>query len=115
MTTISQVARALRELLTTTAAEAGRATRFVPRTSPLSGATFSQTLGCGLLGHLQATLAALTQTAAALGVEMSPQALEQRWTASAAAGLHQRRLTVIARVSPAELGALPLLERFTAV
>ena len=34
MTTIPQVARALREILTTTAAEAGRATRFVQRTSP---------------------------------------------------------------------------------
>jgi hypothetical protein len=40
MTTLPQVARAMREMLTTTAA-AGRATRFVQRTSPLSGATFS--------------------------------------------------------------------------
>ena len=47
MTTIPQVARTLREILTTTAAEAGRATRFVQRTSPLNGATFSQTLVFG--------------------------------------------------------------------
>jgi len=45
MTTIPQVARAMREMLTTTAAEAGRATRFVQRPSPLSGATFSPDLG----------------------------------------------------------------------
>ena len=56
MTTIPQVARAMREILTTTAAEAGRATRFVQRTSPLNGATFSQTLVFGFLGNPQATL-----------------------------------------------------------
>lgn len=62
MTTIPQVACARRELLTSTANEAARATHFVQRTSPLSGATFSQTLVFGLLGHPQATLEELTQT-----------------------------------------------------
>ena len=65
MTTIPQVARAMREILTTTADDAARTTRFVQRTSPLSGATFSQPLVCGFLGNPQATLEALTQTAAA--------------------------------------------------
>jgi hypothetical protein len=87
MTTIPQVARAMREILTTTAAEAGLATRFVQRASPLSGARFSQTLG--LLGKPQATLAARTPTAAAWGVAMRSHALDQRFTASAAAYLHQ--------------------------
>ena len=48
MTTIPQVARAMREILTTTADAAARTARFVQRTSPLSGATFSQTLVFGL-------------------------------------------------------------------
>ena len=43
MTTIPQVARVMREILTTTANEAARTTHFVQRTSPLSGATFGQT------------------------------------------------------------------------
>jgi hypothetical protein len=115
MTTIPQVARAMREILTTTAAEAGRTTRFVQRLSPLNGATFSQTLVFGFLGNPQATLEELTQTAAALGVEISPQALDQRFTASAAACLHQVLLTAIARVITAEPVAIPLLQRFTAV
>ena len=105
----------MREILTTTAAEAGRTTRFVQRTSPLNGATFSQTLVCGFLGNPQAPLEALTHTAAALGVEISPQALEQRFTASAAACLPQVLLTAIARVITAEPVAMPLLQRFTAV
>jgi len=115
MTTIPQVARAMREILTTTAAEAARTTRFVQRTSPLSGATFSQTLVFGFLGNPQATLEELTQTAATLGVAISPQALDQRFTASAAACLEHVLLTAIARVITAEPVTIPLLQRFTAV
>ena len=51
MTTIPQVARAMREILTPTAEEAARTTRFVQRTSPRGGATFPQTLVCGVRGH----------------------------------------------------------------
>jgi hypothetical protein len=105
----------MREILTTTADDAARTTRFVQRTSPLSGATFSQTLVFGFLGNPQATLEALPQTAAAFGVNISPQALDQRFTASAAACLHQVLLTAIARVITAEPVAIPLLQRFTAV
>lgn len=115
MTTIPQVARAMRTILTTTADEAARATRFVQRTSPLSGATFSQTLVFGFLGNPQATLEELTQTAAAFGVEISPQALDQRFTAAAAACLKQVLDAAITQVITAEPVAIALLERFTMV
>jgi Transposase DDE domain len=114
-TTIPQVARTMREILTTTADEAARATRFVQRTSPLGGATFSQTLVFGFLGNPQASLEELTQTAATLGVEISPQALDQRFTAPAAACLKQVLHAAIARVVTADPVAIPLLARFTAV
>ena len=93
MTTIPQVARALREILTTVADVAARTTRFVRRRSPLGGATFSQTLVFGFLGHPQASLEELAQTAATLGVSITPQAL----------------------VIAADPVAIPLLERFMAV
>src|SRR5215510_8428951 len=64
MTTLPQVARTMREILTTTADEAARTTRFVQRTSPLGGATFTQTLVFGFLGNPQASLEELTPTAA---------------------------------------------------
>lgn len=115
MTTIPQVARAMREVLTSTAAEAARTTRFVQRTSPLGGATFSQTLVFGFLGNPQASLEELTQTAAALGVAISPQALDQRFTPQAAACLQQVLHAAIARVVTADPVAVPLLGRFTAV
>lgn len=115
MTTIPQVARAMREVLTTTADKAARATRFVQRTSPLGGATFSQTLVVGFLGNPQASLEELTQTAAALGVEIRPQALDQRFTMLAATCLKQVLDAALARVITANPVAIPLLARFTAV
>ena len=59
----------------------------------------------GFLGNPQATLEALTHTAATLGVEISPQALEQRFTASAAACLPQVLLTASTRVITYECSA----------
>ena len=115
MTTIPQVARAMREILTTTADEAARATQFVQRTSPLGGATFTQTLVFGFLGHPQASLEELTQTAATLGVEISPQALDQRFTMAAATCVKQVLDAALTRVITADPVAIPLLARFTAV
>ena len=115
MTTIPQVARAMRKILTTTADEAARATRFVQRTSPLGGATFSQTLVFGFLGNPHASLEELTQTAATLGVSITPQALDQRFTAAAAACLEQVLRAAITQVIAAEPVAIPLLARFPAV
>ena len=115
MTTIPQVARAMREILTTTADEAARATRFVQRTSPLGGATFTQTLVFGFLGNPQASLEELTQTAATLGVEISPQALDQRFTMTAATCVKQVLDAALTRVITADPVAIPLLARFTAV
>jgi Transposase DDE domain len=114
-TTIPQVARAMREILTTTADATAKATQFVRRTSPLGGATFSQTLVFGFLGNPQASLEELTQTAATLGVPITPQALDQRFTPAAAACLEQVLRAAITRLIAADPVAIPLLERFTAV
>jgi Transposase DDE domain len=114
-TTIPQMARAMREVLTTTADAAAKATQFVQRTSPLGGATFSQTLVFGFLGNPQASREELAQTAAPLGVPITPQALDQRCTPAAAACLEQVLRAAITQVIAADPVAIPLLERFTAV
>jgi hypothetical protein len=115
MTTIPQVASAMREILTTTADETARATRFVQRQSPLGGTPFSQTLVFGFLGTPQATLEELAQTATTLGVAMTPQALDQRFPPAAATCLAQVLRSAIRRVMAADPVAMPLLDRFTAV
>ncbi len=115
MTTIAHVAATMQEVLTTTADAAARASRFVQRTSPLGGATFTQTLVFGFLANPNAALEELAQTAATLGVEVSPQALDQRFTESAALCLERVLSTAITRVVAAAPVAIPILERFTAV
>lgn len=89
MTTIPQVAAAMQHVLSTTADAAAQHTRFMqrPRKAKLTGSTFAQTLVFGWLADPDARLDRLTQTAAALGVPITPQALDQRFTPAAAACL----------------------------
>jgi hypothetical protein len=105
----------MREVLTTPADAAAKATQFVQRTSPLGGATFSQTLVFGFLSNPQASLEEWAQTAATLGVPITPQALDQRFTPSASACLEQVLRAAMRRLITADPVAIPLLERFTAV
>jgi Transposase DDE domain len=115
MTTIAHVAATMQEILTTTADEAARATKFVQRQSPVGGATFTQTLVFGFLANPQAALEELAQTAATLGVAVSPQALDQRFTEAAARCLERVLSHAITRAIAATPVAVPILERFTAV
>jgi hypothetical protein len=115
MTTIPQVARAMRAMLTTTADDAAHPTRFVQRQSRLGGATFRQTLVFGFLAKPPASLEELAQTAAAVGVAITPQALDQRFTPAAAACLKEVLHAALARVVTTAPVAIPLLARFTAV
>ena len=84
MASIPQVAQALRTVLTRVANRGARTTRFVQRRSKLSGAKFVQTRVFGWLANPEATYEELAQTAATLGVRISPQGLEQRFTEAAA-------------------------------
>lgn len=115
MTSIPQVAKILRTVLTTTANRAARATRFVQRRSKLSGAKFVQTLVFGWLANPDATYEELTQTAATLRVRLSPQGLEQRFTEMAAQCVERVLQAAVQHVIAAAPVAIPLLQRFTAV
>jgi hypothetical protein len=115
MTTLPHVAAAMQDILTTVADDAARMTHFVQRISPLGGATFTQTFVFGFLANPTPTLEELAQTAATLGVPISPQALDQRCTPAAAACLEQVLHHAISRVVAAAPVAIPILDRFTAV
>ena len=115
MTTLAQVGAAMQYVLTTTANQAARATKFVQRSSPLGGATFVQTLVFGFLANPSPSLEELAQTAATLGVPVSAQAVDQRFTPSAAACLERVLAQAITQVIAATPAAIPLLDRFTAV
>jgi hypothetical protein len=115
MTTVPQLAQTLQCVFTTTADAAARATGFVQRRSKLSGAAFVQALVFGWLADPHASLAALAQAAATVGVAISPQGLDQRCTEAAAAFLEAVLGAAVQAVIAAEPVAIPLLQRFSAV
>jgi hypothetical protein len=115
MTTIADLAQTLQEVLTTTADALARKTGFVQRASKLTGAAFAQALVFGWLATPHATVEALAQAAAAVGVTISPQGLDQRMGESAAVFMEELLGAAVRAVVAAEPVAVPVLERFTAV
>ena len=115
MAIISQVTTAMQTVLTTVADTAARASGFIKRRRKLSGASFVQTLVFGWLSNPAATLEELSQTAAVVGVCITPQAIEQRFTEDAAQMLEQVLEACVSKVISVDKQALPLLERFNGV
>lgn len=89
MNTIPQVCDAIMRTVTTRAELAGRESGLVQRSRKLSGDKLAQILVFGWLNHPDATLEQLSQTAATLGVQVSPQAIDQRFGPAAAAFLER--------------------------
>lgn len=115
MSTIPQVSEAIHTVLSSVADEAARQTGFVRRHRRLKGSTFVQTLVLGWLGNPDASLEELTQTAAALGVDISPQGLDQRFNREAALCLEQVLSASVSQLVASESVSIPILERFSAV
>jgi Transposase DDE domain len=116
MLTIPQIATTMQTLLTTTADTLARTSGFVQRASKLTGAVFSQTLVFGFLDHPQASRDALAQTAALLGVAITPQGLDQRMDQAAAASYLQQLLgAATEQVLATDPAAIPILRRFAGV
>ena len=115
MPILEQAAAALQDVLSTITHDLGRETHFVQRVSKLEGARFVQTLVFTYLANPQATLAELTQTAAALDVQITPEGLTQRFTESAATLLQRVLAAAVQRVLAADPLAIPLLDRFAGV
>ncbi|MFQ6043895.1 MAG: IS4/IS5 family transposase, partial [Candidatus Poribacteria bacterium] len=87
-------------------------TGFVKRRRKLIGSKFVQTLVFGWLANPQSTLNELSQTAATVGVDITPQALEQRFTPEASETLKQVLDASIQEVISSNPQAIPLLQRF---
>jgi hypothetical protein len=115
MTTIAQLAEILQELLTSTADQIARKTGFVQRESKLSGALFSQTLVFGWLADANATLEGLAQTAAAAGVAITAQGLDNRFNPAAAECMQRILERAVGMTVAACATSVPILERFNGV
>ncbi len=112
---IAQVSQAIRNVLTEKADELGKSTKFIKRQMKVTGSWFAQTLVFGWLMKPMATLEELTQTGASLGVSISPQALDQRFTQEASEFLYGLVNEAMGQVVMADPVAVPLLARFNGV
>lgn len=115
MTSIACVSRTLLTLLTTTADAAAQETGFIRRQRRLTGSGFVLTLVLSWLSNSETTVKQLAQRAAALGIRLSPQALDGRFTPAAAACLRQVLAAAVEQVVTGDPVAIPLLRRFRAV
>jgi hypothetical protein len=112
---LPQVAEAIHAVLTDISDETARSTGYCVRQSKLTAAAFVQTVVLGWWQHPGATLTQLSQTAAMRGTTISPQGLDQRFTAASAALLRERLTAAVAQVVTADPVATALLGRFSGV
>jgi hypothetical protein len=107
----------MQHLLTTAADTADAKLHFTRRAdrAKFSASTLTQTLALGFLAHPDATIEQLTQTAARLGVQVSPQALDQRFTLDTAALLQEVLGASMQHLIASDGVAMPILQRFNGV
>lgn len=109
---VEDIADALQIVFLGTAERVARPTGFVQRKSKLTGPAFVQGLTFGWLDKPNATLEELAQGIKKLGVTISPQALDQRFTPQAAAWLLGVLQDAVSRVVTSDPVAVPILQRF---
>ncbi len=108
MSSIPEIARAMENVLSTTAEAIARPTGFVQRRSKLTGPVFAKTTVLGWLTKPDSRLSDLTQVAAAFGVKISPQGFDDRFTPQAAAFLEQLLDAAVGQVIAAEPVTIPM-------
>jgi hypothetical protein len=115
MNIIPQIAQAMQTVLTTVADISGHVTGFIKRKRKFSGSNFVQTLVFGWLANPDASLDELSQTAASLGLDISPQGLDQRFTKEASECLKLTLESAVATVIADHPVAIPILQQFNGV
>jgi hypothetical protein len=112
MDDLNRLARQMQDLLTTTADRTARECGFVKRLRKVTGANFAQALVFTWLGEPGASQSSLQGTAATVGLELSRQGLEQRFTPQATEFLKRLLADATTRLIGASV-AIPLMDRFT--
>lgn len=115
MTIIHQVSQAMQKVLSDKAKQAAQETGFVQRQGKVTGANFCQTVVFGWLQNPEATLEALSQTGVSVGLAITPQGLDQRFTKTASRLLYQVLQAALVETIRAGAVDIPVLQRFTGV
>jgi len=115
MTIIARVSQAMQQVLTDTATKAAQETGFIQRQVKVTGANFCQTVVFGWLADPEATLEALCQMGVTVGLAITPQGLDQRFTQAASDCLYQVLQAALRKTIQSEEVAIPVLQRFNGV
>ena len=115
MTNIARLSRAMQHTLTEIPNTLARRCGFIERQRKFTGALFVQTLVFGWLANTEASLEDLAQTAATLGLKVSAQALDERFTEKAARLLEAVLAQAVGRLLEGSTVAISLLKRFNGV
>jgi hypothetical protein len=107
----------MQQLLTTAAEAADAKLHYTkrPDRAKFTAATLTQTLVLGFLAHPDARVEQLAQSAARVGVDVSPQAVDQRFTLATAAVLQEVVASSMQHLIAADAVAIPILRRFSGV
>jgi len=111
----TRIAEAIQAVLQDQADDLARQTGFIQRQRKWTGSTFVQALVFGWLANPESSLSSLNQSAATVGVTISVQGLDQRFTPKAAEFLHSVLAAAVQEVMVGVSVPIPLLERFTGV
>src|SRR5262249_5220128 len=112
----TDLADTLQAVFTTEAQQAAEAAGFIRRARKLTGPLFVQTLVFGWLQHPTASLEDLVTTAADLGVDLTPQSLDERLNDRAADCLRRVLAAALERLVEATTPAhARILDRFAGV
>lgn len=115
MTTIAELGSVLQELLTTTADEVGRQSGFIQRQRKLRGSSYAQALVFGWMSNPASTMSELSQAAATVGVRISKQGLDARFSPQSAAFMEALLQRAISRMIEGETVQTGLFTKFKEV
>ncbi len=107
---LPQISATMHTVLTTTTEATATTLQFAkrPDRAKFTPSTLVQTLVFGWMAEPKATVEQLAQMAGRLGVDVSPQAIDQRFTHATATLIQQVLTASIQRVVSAESGAIPI-------
>ena len=115
MPSIAQVAESLTEVLETVPNRVARETGCIKRQGKFTGATLVSAVVLGVSHKPEASLEELAQMAEAVGVSVTAQAIDQRFTKELAATLREVLAAAVGQVVTGDPVAIPLLARFSGV
>jgi hypothetical protein len=115
MTIIARIGAALQELFGAIADQAGRKSGVIVRKRKFTALSLARTFVLGFLQDPEASAEDLARIAVQAGVDVSPQAIDQRHTPKMVAFLKELFVGATKLVIGSDQALAPLLERFTSV